>query len=271
MVAAGFSERRACRLAGLWRSTYRHEGKGLGDEDLRTRLKELAALRPRFGFPRLRDQLGREGWRDNHKRIYRVYREECLQVRRRKRKRLARARQNPSRVATYPNERWSMDFVSDVVAGGRRIRALTIVDECTREAVGIEVDTSIPGERVARVLERIAAERGVPTEIITDNGPEFTSLALDRWAHGNGVKLHFIQPGKPTQNCYVESFNGRFRDECLNENWFVSLVDARERIEDWRNDYNENRGHSSLGRLTPTQYRENFETQMASTTSPGLA
>ena len=271
MIAAGFSERRACRLTELWRSTYRYEGQGLRDDDLRKRLKELAALRPRFGFPRLLDQLDREGWKDNHKRVYRVYREECLQVRKRKRKRVARARQNPSRIATYPNERWSMDFVSDVVASGRRIRALTIVDECTRESLVIEVDTSIPGERVVRVIEKIAATRGLPAEIISDNGPEFTGLAMDRWAHTNGVKLHFIQPGKPTQNCYVESFNGRFRDECLNENWFVSLGDARRRIEDWRRDYNEVRGHGSLGRQTPSEFRATFTRSAASTMSPGLA
>jgi len=225
-------------------------------------------LRPRFGFPRLLDQLDREGWPDNHKRVYRVYREEGLQVKRRRRKRLARARQNPSRIATHPNQRWGMDFVSDVVEHGRRIRALTVVDECTREAVAIEVDTSIPGQRVVRVLERIVSERGEPAEIITDNGPEFTSLAMDRWAATSGVKLHFIQPGKPTQNAYIESFNGRFRDECLNENWFASLADARRRIEDWRKDYNENRGHSSLGRLTPAQYRATFETPVTSETSP---
>lgn len=271
IITAGFSQRRACRLLGLWRSTYRYEGKGLDDGNLRTRLRELAALRPRYGFPRLLDRLDREGWPDNHKRVYRVYREEGLQVRKRKRKRLARARQNPSRVATRPNERWSMDFVSDVVASGRRIRALTIVDECTRESLAIEVDTSLPGERVVRVLERIAARRGCPTEIITDNGPEFTGLAVDRWAHTNGVKLHFIQPGKPTQNCYVESFNGRFRDECLNENWFVSLWDARTRIEAWRREYNEERGHSSLGRLTPSEYRATFTRIETSTMSPGVA
>lgn len=243
----------------------------MDDDDLRNRIREIAALRPRFGFPRILDWLDREGWPDNKKRIYRVYREEGLQVRKRPRKRLARTRQNPSRVATYPNERWSMDFVSDVVGSGRRIRALTIVDECTREALAIEVDTSISGERVARVLERIVRERGGPSEIITDNGPEFTSLAMDRWAHGNGVKLHFIQPGKPTQNCYVESFNGRFRDECLNENCFLSLGDARRRIEDWRRDYNEVRGHSSLGRMTPAEYRATFNQDAALTMSPGVA
>lgn len=191
IVAAGFAQWRACRLVGLWRSTYRHESNGLGDQGLRARLRELAAAKPRYGLPRLLACLEREGWQDNHKRVDRVYREENLQVRKRKRKRLARARCSPSRFSTRPNERWSMDFVCDVV-GGRRIRALRVLDECTREAVAIEVDTSLPGERVVRVLERVSAERGRPAEIITDNGPEFTSLAMDRWAHENGVQLHFI-------------------------------------------------------------------------------
>lgn len=191
-------------------------------------------------------------------------------MRKRKRKRLARPRLSPARVATRPNERWSMDFVSDV-AGGRRYRALTVLDECTREAVAIEVDTSLPGQRVVRVLERLSVERGKPAEIITDNGPEFTSLVLDRWAHENGVELHFIQPGKPTQNCYVESFNGRLRDECLNENWFVSVADARRRIETWRREYNEDRGHSALGRLTPAEYRARLDAPMASSITPELA
>jgi putative transposase len=230
----------------------------------------MAAERTRYGFPRLLDRLQREGWKDNHKRVYRVYREENLQVRKRKRKRLARARCNPSRVATRPNERWSMDFVSDV-AGQRRFRTLNVLDECTREALAMEVDTSLPGERVVRVLERIVAERGKPAEIITDNGPEFTSLVMDRWAHENGVVLHFIQPGKPTQNCYVESFNGRFRDECLNENWFANVADARRRIGEYRREYNEDRGHSSLGRLTPAQYRAQLDALMASVVSSGLA
>lgn len=233
-------------------------------------MRELAAEKSRYGFPRLLDRLQREGWKDNHKRVYRVYREENLQVKKRKRKRPARARCNPSRIATRPNERWSMDFVSDV-AGQRRFRTLNVLDECTREALAMEVDSSLPGERVVRVLERIVAERGKPAEIITDNGPEFTSLVLDRWAHENGVELHFIQPGKPTQNCYIESFNGRFRDECLNENWFVTVADARRRIGEYRREYNEDRGHSSLGRLTPAQYRAQLDALLASEINSGLA
>jgi len=148
-----------------------------------------------------------------------------------------------------------MDFLSDTVGEGRRIRALAIVDECTRESLAIEVDTSIPGQRVTRVLDRIIDERGTPVEIISDNGPEFTGAALDRWAYENGVKLSFIEPGRPTQNCYIESFNGKFRDECLNEHWFETLAEARRIIERWRQDYNDCRPHSSLGNRTPSEYR----------------
>ena len=271
MVAAGFSQRRACRLLELWRSTYRYEGEGLDDGNLRERLRALANQRRRFGYRRLIVLLRREGVRDNHKRIERVYREEGLQVRRRKRKRMARARQNPSRVASVPNQRWSMDFVSDVIADGRRIRALAVVDECTRESLAIEVDTSLPGERVVRVIEQIAKQRGLPSEIISDNGPEFTGLVMDRWAYEHGVQLNFIQPGKPTQNAYIESFNGKLRDECLNENWFVSLWDARQRIESWRRDYNEVRPHSSLGDRTPSEYRTAFTPSVETKHLVGLA
>ena len=271
MVAAGFSQRRACRLLGLWRSTYRYEGEGLDDGNLRERLRALANQRRRFGYRRLIILLRREGVADNHKRIERVYREEGLQVRRRKRKRMARARQNPSRVASCPNQRWSMDFVSDVIADGCRIRALAIVDECTRESLAIEVDTSLPGERVVRVIEKVVEQRGLPSEIISDNGPEFTGLVMDRWAYERGVQLSFIQPGKPTQNAYIESFNGKLRDECLNENWFVSLRDARQRIESWRRDYNEVRPHSSLGHRTPSEYRAAFMPSMETKHLVGLA
>jgi len=255
MICAGFSERRACRLTELWRSTCRYRRRAPNDGALRQRLRELASQRRRFGYRRLIWLLEREGWADNHKRIERVYREEGLQVRKRKRKHLARPRQDPSRIARRPNQRWSMDFVSDVVASGRRIRALAIVDECTRESLAIEVDTSLTGERVVRVLEELCVRRGLPAEIFSDNGPEFTSIAVDRWAFEKGVELRFIQPGKPTQNCYIESFNGKFRDECLNENWFVNLGEAKKTIERWRLDYNHRRPHSSLGKRTPSEYR----------------
>ena len=190
----------------------------------------------------------------NHKRIYRVYRAEGLMVRRRKRKRLARTKRQPIAVPTNQNERWSMDFTADTLASGRSFRTLNIVDDCSRECPAIEVATSLPGQRVTRVLDRLAETRGVPDCIVIDNGPEFAGKALDAWAYRHGVNLHFIRPGKPVDNAYIESFNGKFRDECLNEHWFTDIEDARTKIETWRQDYNTVRPHSSLGNLTPHEY-----------------
>ena len=182
---------------------------------MRERLKELAGQRRRFGYRRLHALLRREGWRINHKAVHRIYVEEGLQVRRRKRKRLARALRQAMLVPQAPNQRWSMDFQHDLLATGQRVRTLNIVDDFSRECPAIEVDTSLPGVRVVRVLERLAETRGLPHEIILDNGPEMIGKALDQWAWRNGVRLHFIDLGKPTQNAFIESFNGRFRDECL--------------------------------------------------------
>jgi len=196
----------------------------------------------------------------NHKRVYRLYRDEGLSVRRRGRKRVAREARLPLPAPIGPNELWSLDFVSDALAWGRRIRLLCIIDAFTRESLAIEVDTSLPGQRVARVLDRLIAERGqAPAEIVLDNGPELTSRALDQWAYECGVRLRFIEPGKPIQNAFIESFNGRLRDECLNEHWFLTLADARRLIEDWRMDYNRSRPHSSLGNLTPLEFRRLLE------------
>lgn len=189
----------------------------------------------------------------NHKRVHRLYRLEGLSLRRKSRKRRG-GRVGRLMAARRINERWSMDFVSDALAGGTRFRAFTIVDDCSRENPAIEVDTSLTGARVVRVLDRIAEERGLPEVIVCDNGPEFISKAVDRWAYEHGVKLHFIQPGKPTQNAFIESFNGKFRDECLNEHWFLDLADARTKIEAWRREYNQERPHSSLGGLTPEEF-----------------
>jgi len=196
----------------------------------------------------------------NHKRVYRLYRDEGLSVRRRGRKRVAREARLPLPAPIGPNELWSLDFVSDALAWGRRIRLLCIIDAFTRESLAIEVDTSLPGQRVARVLDRLITERGqAPAEIVLDNGPELTSRALDQWAYECGVRLRFIEPGKPIQNAFIESFNGRLRDECLNEHWFLTLADARRLIEDWRMDYNRSRPHSSLGNLTPLEFRRLLE------------
>jgi putative transposase len=250
------SERRACGLAQVCRATVRYQPHGSEDESVRQRLRELAALRKRFGYRRLAVLLRREGVLVNHKRVYRLYREEGLSLRRRKRKRLTSEGRGPAESATGPNEVWSLDFVSDATAPGRRLKLLTLVDTYTRESLAIEVDTSIGGERLARVLDRVIGERGAqPLEIVMDNGPEMTSRALDQWAYERAIRLRFISPGKPVQNCYIESFNGRLRDECLNQHWFWSLADARQIVEDWRLDYNRARPHSALGGLTPEEYR----------------
>ncbi len=251
------SERRSCRLMRVWRATQRYKKKRAADGELRHRLRELAGEHPRYGYWRLYRKLRRQGVVVNHKRVYRLYREEGLTVRKRPRKRLTRTRV-PAALPTAPNERYSMDFVSDSLANGRRLRVLNVVDDFTREALIMEVDTSISGHRVARLLEEQATVRGAyPRGIVCDNGPEFISHALDQWAEEHGIKLEFIQPGKPVQNCFVESFNGRFRDECLNENWFVSLDDARRVIAKWKQEYNEVREHGSLG-LTPNEFAQQW-------------
>lgn len=249
------SERHACRLVGLARSSKRYRArKGERDRALRTRLKELAAERMRFGYRRLTAMLLREGMAVNHKHVYRLYCEERLAMRIRPRRRIRWSGQATNPAASRRNERWSIDFVSDCVSSGKVIRMLTVVDDCTRECPAIEVDTSLGGLRVRRVLDRIASERGLPEAIVLDNGPEFRGRALAAWSEERGVRLEFIQPGKPVQNAYVESFNGRLRDECLNANWFTSLRDARHKIESWRHDYNQQRPHSSLNYMAPAEF-----------------
>jgi putative transposase len=264
MTAAGISERQACRFTGFARSTQRYATRRPPRSELRARLQTLAELRPRWGYRRLHLLLRREGCGVNRKLVQRLYREEGLSVHRRKRKRVAVTRRLIL-APSGPNERWSMDFVSDALGDGRKFRALTIVDDFTRESPAIEVEFSLTGERVARVLERLATTRGLPTTIVCDNGPEFQSLALDQWAHRRAVTLHFIEPGRPVQNAFAESFNGRLRDECLNENWFVSLPDAQHTIEAWRIDYNEIRPHSKLANRTPAAFAE---TMRSATPSP---
>jgi putative transposase len=248
------SERRACRVLGLARSTCKYRARRVRPTKLVEQIRALAAERPRFGYRRLHVLLRRKGQMVNHKLVYRLYREEGLAVRRRKRKKLAAGVRVPIETPRLPNQRWSMDFVHDQLADGRRFRALAIVDDCTRESVAIEVDFSLPGFRVAHVLDRLAETRGLPTTIVVDNGPEFAGRELDRWAYNRIVRMHFIRPGKPIENAFAESFNGRFRDECLNQHWFTSLEDARGKIENWRIDYNTQRPHSSLGNLTPREF-----------------
>ncbi len=249
----GLSQRRSCALIGIDRASCRYVRRRQPDEALRERLVTLAKERPRWGYRTLCEVLRRERV-VNHKKVHRLYKLEGLQVRRRRRKRVVAGKRVPLVTARRANERWSMDFTHDTLANGRAFRTLNIVDDHTRECPVLEVDHSLPGQRVVRVLERLAETRGLPQTIVVDNGPEFAGRVLDRWAYERGVHLHFIDPGKPTQNAYVESFNGKFRDECLNQHWFVDLQDARRTIETFRRDYNSYRPHSSLGGLTPDEF-----------------
>lgn len=249
----GTSQRRACRALGVARSMVRYASTR-GPNPLREPLRAAAAARRRWGYRRLALLLRRDGWEVSDKRVYRLYRAEGLALRRRKRKRYAAGPRVTPPSPARPNERWSMDFVSDTFASGRTFRTLNIVDDCSRECVAILVDTSITGERVARLLDDLAETRGLPAGIVTDNGPEFAGTTLDAWAYRRKIQLHFIRPGKPVDNAFVESFNGKFRDECLNEHWFRDLTDARATIENWRDDYNRVRPHSSLGNRTPTEF-----------------
>ena len=265
------SERRACGLIELSRMVLRYASRR-DDTTLRVRLRELAAQRRRWGYRRLRVLLLREGMVVNHKRVYRIYREEGLSVRRRKRKRAVSVARTPLLRPTRTDEVWGLDFVHDALAWGRKLRMLTVEDLYTREGLAIEVDTSLSGTRVARVLDRVIAERGrAPAAIVLDNGPELTSKALDQWAYDRGVRLHFIDPGKPIQNCFVERFNGTLRDECLNEHWFTSIYDARQTVETWRVDYNGVRPHSSLGNQTPEEFRASVARPTAERMDPVLS
>jgi putative transposase len=230
-------------------------GPACGWPELRERLRALAAERRRFGYRRLYVLLRREGYAINLKRIYRLYRHEGLAVlRRRRRRRTMRGLPlaTPSRI----NERWSLDFLLDILEDGRRVRLLAVVDDFTRACLAIEVDTSIGGRRVVEVLQRLVETRGKLAVLMTDNGPEFVGRALDAWAYAQGIRLHFIDPRKPNQNAYIESFNGRFRDECLNEHWFLSLAQTRTIVEAWRVDYNAARPHSSLGNVSPAEFEQ---------------
>jgi len=249
----GVSERRALRTLGFNRSSHRYQVRK-DDGKLGRRLQELAEARPRFGYRRLHVLLRREGEVVNHKRVWRVYKALDLSVRKKTRRKRAVQCRTPLVVPSKANERWSMDFVSDQLAGGQRFRVLNVVDDFTRECVVCFADTSITGLVVARLLREAVEARGKPRVIVSDNGPEFTSRALDAWAHQEGIVRHFIDPGKPVQNAFVESFNGRFRDECLNQHWFASLPQARLIFVVWQRDYNDVRPHGSLGNLTPHEF-----------------
>jgi len=247
------SERTACKLAGISRTGYRYQAKPANDGELRSRLKELAAQQSAYGYLLLHGLLKAEGLVVNKKRTYRIYTEEGLQVRTKKRKKLHRPRQ-PLEVPLEINQRWSMDFVSDQLSNGRRFRVLNVVDDYSREMVGQLVSVSISGRQVARFLDQLCEERGKPKKVICDNGTEFTSKAMFFWSKESSVSLGFIQPGKPTQNAFVESLNGKFRNECLNQHWFRSLDEARYEIGQWREHYNNVRPHSSLGYIPPVEF-----------------
>jgi putative transposase len=256
------SERRACGLLDQPRSTQRYDARPKPDDGLAERIAELAAARPRFGYRRLTMMLRREGISVWHGRVHRITKQLRLQVPRRKRKRFLSAAPVQTGI-TRPNQRWGMDFVSDNLTDGRSFRALAIVDHYTRECPVIEVDLSLPGARVLRVLEQLAEERGLPNAIRVDHGPEFVCETVRRWCERKNVQLDYIQPGKPMQNGHVESFNGKFRDECLNTHCFTTLRQARAIIESWRIDYNRVRPHSSLGYATPAEFADRSRASFA--------
>ena len=253
------SQRRACDILQVDRSSVRYQAKRGNDAELRDAIKRVARERRRFGYRRINVMLQREGIHMNHKKLRRIYVEEKLQVRRRGGRKRALGTRRPMGMPDGPNQRWSLDFVSDAFTDGRRFRILTVVDDFTKENVALVPDTSISGLRVTRELDQAIAERGQPKTIVSDNGTEFTSMAILKWVQDNGIDWHYIQPGKPTQNAFIESFNGRLRDECLNETLFSSLTDAREELEKWRDDYNYHRPHSSIVNLTPSEFVEKIK------------
>jgi putative transposase len=248
------SERRACRIIDCVRMTVRYCSRRPSDSEMRERLRALAHERRRFGYRRLHVLLRREGFIVNHKRLFRIYREERLMVRRRGGRKRALGTRAPMLVPQWPNDRWSVDFVADQFIDGRRLRIFVVVDDCTRECLALIADTSISGIRVARELDRLLDERGKPKTIVSDNGTELTSNAILRWADDHKVAWHYIAPGKPAQNAFAESFIGRLRDELLNETLFRSLAHVRVVLEAWRADYNDQRPHSRLGWMSPAIY-----------------
>jgi len=255
----GMSERRACRIIGVDRTSVRYQRTTPDDADLRARIKTLAHERRRFGYRRLHILLRREGWMVNRKRVQRLYQEERLMVRKRSGRKRAMGLRAPLPVPDQPNACWSLDFVRDQMTDGRRFRVLVVVDDCTRECLGLVADTSLSGARVARELDRIVGWRGKPTAVLSDNGTEFTSNAILAWSEERRIAWRYIQPGKPVQNAFAESFNARLGDELLNETLFRSLPHAHARAVPWRHDYNHHRPHSKLGWLTPAGYAARWQ------------
>lgn len=269
LAGHGLSERHALRVVGMSASAYRYQPAPDQNQDLRDRIVALAHRHRRYGAGMIYLKLRQIGMPVNHKRVERLYAEAGLQVRRRRRKKVPVADRQPLGRPLSANQVWSMDFVFDRTAEGRVIKCLTVVDDATHEAVAIVPERAIGGHALARILDRLALERGLPQAIRTDNGKEFCGRIMLTWAHASSVRLFLIEPGKPNQNAYIESFNGRLRDECLNEHWFVSLAHARAVIEAWRREYNEERPKKSLGGLTPSAYAKKLADKSA-TLTPGL-
>jgi putative transposase len=269
----GLSQRRVCRLVALDRNTLRYQSRRADDPVLRARIREIAESKRRYGCPRIYVRLRREGWRVNHKKVERIYyRDEGFSLRRRARRKAAAVPRVALPRPIWPGLCYAMDFVHDRLVTGRRFKCLTMTDPCSKEVPVIEIDVSIGGARVCRILDRLFTTRPLPETLILDNGPEFAGTALDAWAAQRGVHLHFIQPGKPIQNAFIESFNGKFRDECLNEHWFLTLQEAQLVIEAWRREYNEERTHSTIGDMTPLEFINNHQnTSHAAQESTSLA
>lgn len=262
------SERRACSLVGLSRDSYRNPPQpDQLTRDLGERIVDIAHVRRRFGYRRIHDLLRQEFPGVNHKRVYRLYKNANLAVRRRKKVKRPPNERLPLQIARKVNDVWSMDFVSDSLSNSRRIKCLTVADDFSHECIDIAVDFGISGQYVTRLLDQAAIFRGYPIAVRTDNGPEFTSRDFLAWTTLHGIRHILIQPGRPMQNGYIESFNGKFRDECLNEQWFQSLPQARDCIAEWRKDYNEVRPHSSLGRIPPAQFAQQQRIQIFATDS----
>lgn len=269
MKASGLSERHALRVMGMGASSLRYQPAPQRNAELRQRIVDLAHRHKRYGAGMIYLKLRQQGLIINHKRVDRLYSLEKLQLKRRRRKKVPLADRQPLVRPTAADQVWSMDFVFDRIGDGRSLKCLAIVDDATTEAIALEAEHSMSGHYVTRILDRIALDRGLPQVMRTDNGPEFISRAMLTWAHSHGIALRLIQPGKPSQNAFVESFNGRFRDECLNEHWFTSLEQARRVIEAWRREYNEERPKEVLGGLTPAQYAKQLA-EKAVTLTAGL-
>jgi len=267
MRSRGLSERHALRVVGMSASALRYRPAPDRNGVLREEIRTLAYRHRRYGAGMIYLKIRQRGMRVNHKRVEHLYALERLQVKRRKRKKVPVGERQPLLRPQAANEVWSMDFVFDRTAEGRTVKCLTVVDDATHEAVAVVPDRAIGGRALTRILDQLHLERGLPQVIRTDNGKEFCGRAMLTWAHQHQIALRLIEPGKPNQNAYVESFNGRLRDECLNEHWFISLTHAKDIIEDWRRDYNEERPKKGLGGLTPIQYAKQLSEKSATVTT----